>query len=162
MTLDIGCKNHPRGDINVDIKEYPNVDCICNAEYLPFKDNSFEFVMSYYVLEHCIYPVKMILEMIRVSRDKVEIMTDDIQFPAYFLQYIFRKGFLVNEPEHKYGWTVYYIHNLLKALNIQNYEITRPIEYRKHQKLLHWLIIRPWCLFKCWRPQIKIEIFKEE
>jgi ubiquinone/menaquinone biosynthesis C-methylase UbiE len=45
-------------------------DCLT----LPFKDSCFDEVYSGNVIEHVVNPVKMIREMIRVSKDKVTII----------------------------------------------------------------------------------------
>jgi len=93
--LDVGCGRYPHGDVNVDL--YPmetehrlppigreglgeplDVKSIQNfiradACHLPFKSDAFEVVFSSHVIEHVAYPLKMIKEMLRVSRNKVVI-----------------------------------------------------------------------------------------
>lgn len=166
MTLDIGAGNNPRGDMNIDVKQTPYVNCRASAEYLPFKDNSFDTVRSYYVIEHCLNPAQMVKEAIRVAQRKVEIVTDDIHFPGYLLYYIIRKGFLVNEPEHLYGWTLYYMRNFLRKMDLPyKYKATGIINYdwgmncrRWDYRLYNYLIIRTWGIFM--KPHIKVEIYK--
>ena len=164
MILDIGCGVNPMGDINTDIEITPCVDCICNAEHLPFKDESFDEVFSRYVVEHCLSPVNMIRETIRVTSKKVTIITNDIHFPGYFLHYILRKGFLVRKAKHLYGWTEHYIRNLMEAMGIERVNISKTIECRKRlrkhipYRFFYWLIIKPLGLF--WKPDIKLEIYK--
>jgi len=88
-TLDVGCGNNPTGDVNVDLflnehtfqgdstsLKFIDAKKIRNpvkadAHFLPFKTNSFEEVYSSHVLEHLQSPTKALLEMIRVSREKV-------------------------------------------------------------------------------------------
>ena len=54
MTLDLGCGDHPRGDVNVDLFMQPGVDHIVNLGFdpLPFDDEAFSLVSAYDVLEH--------------------------------------------------------------------------------------------------------------
>lgn len=159
IILDVGAGDNPRGDINTDLIGYPPIDCICDAQYLPFKDNSFDIVRSYYVIEHCLHPHLMVQEAVRVSLKKVEIVTNDINWFGYFIHYIIKKGFLVNESGHIYGWTYYYMKNFLKALNISNYKVTKVIEYKRKTPWLYWLYVKPLSLI--WKSDIKAEIWKD-
>ena len=119
MTLDVGCGYTPRGDVNCDIKMTPCVDVICSAEALPFKDNVFEKAFSHHVVEHCTNPAKMLQEICRVAKT-AEICTPNAHFPGWILHYVTRRGFFVNEPEHVYTWTPYYLTNLLRRLGISH------------------------------------------
>jgi len=51
------------------------------GEYLPFKDNSFDLVISNSVLEHVQEPCKVIKEMVRVSKKYVFIHCPNYLFP---------------------------------------------------------------------------------
>ncbi|MEM3828413.1 MAG: methyltransferase domain-containing protein [Conexivisphaerales archaeon] len=74
MNLDVGCGNRKLGDINVDIDKKYRPDVVCDIHYLPFKENVFERVYCYHVLEHYgIKPEKAISELLRVSKKWVEI-----------------------------------------------------------------------------------------
>lgn len=48
-----------------------------DAHHLPFKDNSFDTVVSGDVLEHVVDPVEFIRELIRTSKNKIIITTPD-------------------------------------------------------------------------------------
>jgi len=94
MILDVGCGHDPRGDVNVDLfvkatkhrsddqrkledkdldpKFIPNL-IRASGEYLPFRDNCFDFVISTHTIEHALNPFAFIREAIRVSKDRVEI-----------------------------------------------------------------------------------------
>ena len=75
-TLDVGCGQMQRGDVNVDVHRVikkPNSDFIlASSSYLPFVSNAFEKVYCYHVLEHLNEPFKTLRELIRVSAYSVE------------------------------------------------------------------------------------------
>lgn len=53
IKLEIGCGKKPReGYSTCDIRDLPAVDYVCNADDLPFEDNSVEEVYSRHVAEH--------------------------------------------------------------------------------------------------------------
>jgi SAM-dependent methyltransferase len=77
--LDIGCGNKPyRSIINyteyigVDVDSSPhlhqNFDKVYDGLYLPFEDNSFDSIICTEVIEHCINPDLLFLEMKRVLK----------------------------------------------------------------------------------------------
>jgi len=93
-TLDVGCGHSPKGDVNVDlfieatshrsydqskcddvrldVKKIPNF-VRADAQFLPFRDNSFEEVSSNHVIEHVDAPLRMLKEMLRVSNNSIVI-----------------------------------------------------------------------------------------
>lgn len=54
--------------INTEIFPYPTTDVVCNGDNLPFKDNSFDVVLSLAVLEHVPNPWVHAEELIRVLK----------------------------------------------------------------------------------------------
>ena len=59
MKLDIGAGGlgvssgtEQKGDINFDIYPYSGIDVVGDARYLPFKDESFDEISSWHLLEH--------------------------------------------------------------------------------------------------------------
>lgn len=54
--------------VSCDIQPLPGVDVVCDLEDLPFKDGSFDGVLSVAVLEHCRHPWIAITEMSRVMK----------------------------------------------------------------------------------------------
>lgn len=87
MTLDAGCGECFRGDVNVDLhvgatehrsntgvqlRDIPNL-VNCSIEYLPFRDRAFKHVKSYHVIEHVDKPYLALKELIRVSDRHVVI-----------------------------------------------------------------------------------------
>ena len=79
VILDIGCGTKPyyklfkhltKSYIGIDIEKNPDIDIICDAAYLPFKDDSFTIVISTQVLEHVQKPDSVISEAYRILKKK--------------------------------------------------------------------------------------------
>jgi SAM-dependent methyltransferase len=58
---------HPRV-INAEIYDYPSTDILCIGQSLPFRDNTFEAVLSFAVLEHVDNPFHCADELVRVVK----------------------------------------------------------------------------------------------
>ena len=58
----------------MDSKKIPNL-VICDAQYLPFKNDVFEIVVSRQVIEHIKKPLVMLNEMARTSKGLVVVET---------------------------------------------------------------------------------------
>lgn len=90
--LDVGCGDHPWGDVNCDINTGYTAEggdqkergmfidphkirnfVKCDAQYLPFKDNAFTKVFCFHVIEHVNNPYLLIRELMRVSHNSVTI-----------------------------------------------------------------------------------------
>jgi SAM-dependent methyltransferase len=93
MKLDVGCGIKPRGDVNCDLfikdighrtgrpdlkgatidpKKIPNF-VLCDGEHLPFKNGVFSEVFSSHVIEHVYNPGRFLLELLRVSNERIVI-----------------------------------------------------------------------------------------
>lgn len=76
-TLDIGCGDFKRGEVGLDKTRQHGVDVVCDIEEystrIPFAANSFDKVVSHHSLEHMTDPEAVLVEMLRVSRGKVEV-----------------------------------------------------------------------------------------
>jgi SAM-dependent methyltransferase len=79
--------------VGIDIKRGPSVTVLASAEYLPFRDESFQLVFAGEVIEHLAQPMTALIEWVRVLRDRGRMI---ISTP---------NGLLVNvhsgNPEHK-------------------------------------------------------------
>lgn len=51
LNIGIGCRDK-RGDVRIDIRKTPNTNCLADVRNLPFKSNSFDFIICEHVLEH--------------------------------------------------------------------------------------------------------------
>jgi SAM-dependent methyltransferase len=88
----VGCGSRPGGDVNVDCftrgwnsqegdqkqGEFMNPRLIPNfvvahAEFLPFKDECFDLAFSSHTIEHVKNPLKMMQELLRVSKRQVTV-----------------------------------------------------------------------------------------
>jgi ubiquinone/menaquinone biosynthesis C-methylase UbiE len=88
----VGCGSRPGGDVNVDCftlgwnsqegdqkqGEFMNPRLIPNfvvahAEFLPFNDECFDLVFSSHTIEHVKNPLKMMQELLRVSKRQVTV-----------------------------------------------------------------------------------------
>ena len=75
VSLDVGCGNRPRSDVNVDIrpsiewKRYRNKFFICcDAHYLPLRSSFFDVVFCFVVLPHVRDEVQVVRELNRVLK----------------------------------------------------------------------------------------------
>ncbi|MCD6579142.1 methyltransferase domain-containing protein [bacterium] len=75
--LDIGSGPYKlREDIiNIDMKNYPGVNIICDAKRLPFNENSVDQIFNFSLLEHTEDPQKIIDEMYRVLKPSGTLYT---------------------------------------------------------------------------------------
>lgn len=105
--LDVGCG---RGDLRqyltkLDIKSYLSLDTngkvsVCGSIYnLPFKGNSFDTIVMSEVLEHLEYPADALMELARVSRDRVIITVPNPWNINQILSLIVHNHNLI-EPNH--------------------------------------------------------------
>jgi SAM-dependent methyltransferase len=71
LVLDVGAGFRPvyySNVVNLEVKDYPTTDVIAAADTLPFKDNSFDGVISIAVLEHVKDPFACAREIARVLK----------------------------------------------------------------------------------------------
>jgi SAM-dependent methyltransferase len=121
FTLDVGCGENAKGDINIDQyvpKNRPSNFVLCSAEKLPFKDGSFDCVRNSYVIEHLLDPVNFIGHCMRLATTKVVIITDNSDWVGDFYFRLIGSGRIFH-PEHCYKWSVEYMRTLLCRLGIK-------------------------------------------
>lgn len=120
--LNIGCGEKPEPGINIDIylpKIIPENFILASAEYLPFKDNTFDMVISSYVIEHLINPAEFIKKQFDITRWKVIIITDNSEWLGDLWFRLVGHGRIFHD-EHCYRWTVEYLKNLLDRLELNS------------------------------------------
>jgi SAM-dependent methyltransferase len=114
LCLDIACgaKPFPKADVLSDLHVKPVPDrsmkclvtdgkpfVLCNCYFLPFKDKAFDFVTSYYLMEHLSDPWSFFKEIKRVSSHGY------VQCPSWFNELLY--------GEDVHYWTVSKHHNKL-------------------------------------------------
>ncbi len=120
MKLDVGCGDKPKGDVNCDLyigssphfadkehglidpKQIPNF-VNCDANYLPFRSNSFDVVIGSHLLEHCKHPFNVLKEFQRVTSKRVIIEVPNL-----------RKIVFQEPPTHLFTWSEYSLRNLME------------------------------------------------
>lgn len=108
LILDCGAglrNTYYRNVVNYEIVAYDSTDVLGVAERLPFKDDSFDAVMSMNVLEHVKDPFQAARELMRVLKPGGELMC-----VAPFLQPL--HGY----PHHYYNMTAQGLDNLFSPL----------------------------------------------
>ena len=66
--IDVGCGNHCRGDIGIDVARTRECDVIGDAHFLPFRDGCFEHLFAQALLEHLQNPSEGLGEFMRVLK----------------------------------------------------------------------------------------------
>jgi SAM-dependent methyltransferase len=107
-----------RGDINVDIaRPAAKVQNFVQADghHLPFRDNSFDKVYSFDVIEHVESPQKLVTEIFRVlkSGESIEITTPNPWHWRKILRVLRGKKIFLSDTAHISTWTPAEIENLL-------------------------------------------------
>jgi len=122
LVLDVGCGERPRGDVNCDImvQKAPNF-VLCDAHHLPFRDNAFEKVVSYYVIEHCIDIIRYLNEVYRVAKKYVVIMTDNSLWYVDLINLFLGRGARFNYEGH---YCIFFPDVLERLLRKLNYNVT--------------------------------------
>lgn len=121
ILLDCGAGNRPiyyTNVVNFEIVAYPSTDVRGVGEVLPFKDNSFDAIISIAVLEHVKDPFKCASEMARVLKPGGEIVCS-VPFLQPYHGY----------PHHYYNMTRNGIRNLFEAhLEVDNVIVPKSLE----------------------------------
>lgn len=125
MWLDLGCGGSPRGDVNLDLffGESPhtiqkidhkkiNNFSIGDATILPYRDDVFNVVSAYHLIEHLLVPTDCIKEMARVSSKYVIIVVPN-------------HPIMKEHHEHLYSWSRSALESLCKRYGTMRYSTVR-------------------------------------
>ncbi|MDR0374017.1 MAG: class I SAM-dependent methyltransferase [Nitrososphaerota archaeon] len=144
LVLDVACGANPFPLANVlcDLNANPVPDrrmkalvtdgrpfILCDSKHLPFKDKAFDFVTSYYLIEHMDEPWKLFKELKRISKHGY------IQCPSWFNELLYR------EDVHK--WVVLKNNGRLYLRAIDQKRVVIPFSFifQKLYRLVAWKII---------------------
>lgn len=153
--LDVGCGKNKRAEIGIDRFKSKGVDVVADMHYLPFRDGTFESVISNNVLEHSYNPKTLLDEQNRVlkPKGKIEITTDNAQ---YFSWSVFQHGFGGQRHEDLYPdhYMIFYPKNVIRLTRIAGFKpvtITFLQTKSKPAPLIMFLVLfrifRKECLF---------------
>jgi SAM-dependent methyltransferase len=121
LCLDIACgaKPFPEATVLCDLNVKPVPDrsmkklvtddkpfVMCSCYALPFRDKAFDFVTSYYLIEHLDRPATLLKELKRVSKHGY------IQGPSWLNELLY--------GEKVHSWTIYKNNNQLYVKSLQN------------------------------------------
>lgn len=130
--LDVGCGDRPKGTINLDLYKSESEDLEGyrgkvnpgntpnfvqgSIYFLPFKNNAVDITLCHHTLEHLDNPEEAIKELLRVSREELEIVVpfryhEIIQ--NWFLP--IRKRWM--RKHHKWHFDKKMLRNLFKSFN---------------------------------------------
>lgn len=166
--LDVGCGDdpNPNADYFVDIDKKNIKNFIqADAHNLPFKDNSFDVIISRSTIEHCINPAQFISELTRVAKEKVEIWTDNGACIGLHVGEIF-----IRRPDHLYLWTGISLKNFLRFLDV-NFTVLctndsfRRKRFSRSRIFLRWIIelrFLNWIPCKLFRRHLQVIIKKPD
>jgi len=125
LILDVGCGENPRGNINLDCyipKRIPENFILANAAFLPFRKESIDIVLSNYSIEHMINPAEFIQNIVKISKGKIEIVTDNSEWFGDIIFRLIGSGRIFHD-EHYYKWSKEYMSNLLKRVGVRKYNV---------------------------------------
>jgi len=137
--LHLGCGNDiKKGFINLDSVKLPGVDIVHNLDKFPwpFKDNSFDYILSISTLEHLENLIKTMEEIHRICKNNAII---EIIVPHFSSMGAFK------DPTHKHFFTYYSFNYFIDKNNYNFYSkarfkiLKRKIIYGKLFFLFEWI-----------------------
>jgi len=150
VILNIGCGGSAKftnpcdiwGDVNADqvkpTRKIPNF-VLCDAHYLPFKQNVFDTVLLLEVLEHLTNPIQALQQIRSVlcTHGRLILSTPNSLFILKILQAI-KRGFYVVARGHIYIWGQFELHQLLRKCGFNSIHI-RYSSYRGQHTSIKWI-----------------------
>jgi len=131
--LNVGCGNQMYGDERIDIVKTSATTKVYDiTKGLPYKDNSFDEVVSSYVLEHMKNPYNLIMEMKRVCKKggTIKIITDNSgyiisntklingQYHGDYSDEAIHKDNMNNKDKHYAQYSKEHLRNFFESANI--------------------------------------------
>jgi SAM-dependent methyltransferase len=140
--LDIACgaKPFPNADVLCDLHAKPVPDrsmknlvtggkpfVLCSCYFLPFKDKAFDFVTSYYLMEHVDEPWSLFSELKRVSKHGY------VQCPSWFNELLY--------GENVHYWTILKHENKLYIQPLGKARLRLGFIFHKLYRYQRWQIL---------------------
>jgi len=126
MKLNVGCGPSFDGDVRIDLKKTPAVNLIADAHFLPFKNESFSYVICTEVLEHLESPFHALKEIRQVlKKSGIAFITIPNLTKIRRILSIARKPLRVRhiETDHKQGWDAIEFNRLAHQVGLRILEI---------------------------------------
>lgn len=172
MVLDIGSGHnpHPRANVLTDRYLEENIDrsgksikldkkrpfIICDAQYLPFKDKTFDYIIASHIAEHVENPEKFCKELMRVGkRGYIETPSkigELLLTESFHKWYVYVKDSVLvferkrnNKPVSESFYRIYYFNmNRLghKTLSTSNRVLYLFFKFLSHIFMRLWIIFR--------------------
>lgn len=118
--LDVGCGDHPRGNVNVDL--CGKVDVKADGCHLPFRDGCFSFVFCIHVIEHVQDPYRLLRELMRVANGEI------------YLRCPHRLGTEAKRDGHVYFFRKKWFLDLFKK-----WRVNASVDYSKWRRRFWWI-----------------------
>jgi len=122
LRLNIGCGPSFEGDVRIDVRKTKAVTMIADAHVLPFKDESFSYVICTEVLEHLDSPFKALKEIFRVlTENGIAFLTVPNLTEIRRFLLIARNPLRVHckETNHKQGWDAIEFNHLVRQVGFK-------------------------------------------
>lgn len=121
--------------IDIDKKSY-HIEAKATVYYLPFKDQAFNIVYIRHVLEHLEEPFRALLELKRVSTNKVIVQVPNASY------YKFKSS----SEEHLFSWNSFTLTNLLNRV-FKDVSVYTTKRYNKKRNYIKKVVFAIACLF---------------
>ncbi|MBA7491321.1 hypothetical protein ES702_01866 [subsurface metagenome] len=125
-SLNLGCGDDERGDIRIDLKPPKKaLNILADAHFLPIRDKAIGRTLCKSVLEHVEIPIKVLLEMKRITVDEIIIIVPNLMNVIRIWRTLINPLHKVSvETLHLQGWDAKLIKHLahltgLKAKKIK-------------------------------------------
>lgn len=136
-TLDVGCGERKIGEIGIDVRLTPYVDLLASTYSLPFKDETFDRVCMFEVLEHLEKPTEALREIGRVLKHGGTLQGS---IPNLYWFGRILRTIMYREPEECYtshehinAWTISELRHLVSHsdLKLESYRYGDSGSYRR-------------------------------
>lgn len=142
--LDVGCGDFKKsGHIGIDLDRHAETNVVCDAQYLPFRDDVFTDINANQVLEHVESPLRALTEWKRVMKDsgQLDLCVPNVTYYRRIIRYILNKPVSQNKG-HVQMFTRSEIYNLCSIVGFHVVSYRFVTEYFRNESISrfrHWL-----------------------